>query len=121
MRTPCNLGPCRCSFRGGLLMSSVVVVTGSAGLIGSESVRHFAALGMDVIGIDNDMRSYFFGADGSTRWNLDRLTKEVGDRYTHHGIDIRDREGIDALLARYKDNIGLVIHAAAQPSHDWAA
>ena len=75
-------------------MSNVVVVTGSAGLIGSESVRHFAGLGMDVVGIDNDMRSYFFGKDGSTRWNLDRLTKEVGDRYTHHEIDIRDRDGL---------------------------
>ncbi|MFF5079344.1 NAD-dependent epimerase/dehydratase family protein [Actinoplanes sp. NPDC000266] len=102
-------------------MSNVVVVTGSAGLIGSESVRHFAGLGMDVVGIDNDMRQYFFGTDGSTRWNLDRLVKEVGERYTHHNIDIRDRDGIAALLARYGKNIGLVIHAAAQPSHDWAA
>src|SRR4051812_12201520 len=87
-RTPCNLGPFRLSAE--VLMSSVVVVTGSAGLIGSESVRHFAALGMDVVGVDNDMRGYFFGKDGSTKWNLDRLRKEVGERYTHHDIDIRD-------------------------------
>jgi CDP-paratose 2-epimerase len=102
-------------------MSSVVVVTGSAGLIGSESVRHFAGLGMDVVGIDNDMRGYFFGADGSTKWNLDRLQKEVGDRYTHHDIDIRDRDGLSRLFTRLGRDIGLVIHAAAQPSHDWAA
>lgn len=102
-------------------MSSVVVITGSAGLIGSEAVRHFTGLGMDVVGIDNDMRGYFFGADGSTQWNLQRLVKEVGDRYTHHSIDIRDRDGLDRLFAELGANIGLVIHAAAQPSHDWAA
>jgi CDP-paratose 2-epimerase len=102
-------------------MSSVVVITGSAGLIGSEAVRHFAGLGMDVVGVDNDMRGYFFGADGSTQWNLQRLTKEVGDRYTHHSLDIRDRDGLDQLFAKLGNNVGLVIHAAAQPSHDWAA
>ncbi|GGN60691.1 NAD-dependent epimerase [Actinoplanes lobatus] len=102
-------------------MSSVVVITGSAGLIGSEAVRHFAALGMDVVGVDNDMRGYFFGADGSTQWNLQRLVKEVGDRYTHHNVDIRDRDGLDKLFTDLGSNIGLVIHAAAQPSHDWAA
>ncbi|GAA1580331.1 NAD-dependent epimerase/dehydratase family protein [Actinoplanes couchii] len=102
-------------------MSSVVVITGSAGLIGSEAVRHFAGLGMDVVGVDNDMRGYFFGADGSTQWNLQRLVKEVGDRYTHHSIDIRDRDGLDKLFTGLGSNVGLVIHAAAQPSHDWAA
>jgi CDP-paratose 2-epimerase len=102
-------------------MSSVVVVTGSAGLIGSESVRHFAGLGMDVVGIDNDMRGYFFGKDGSTKWNLDRLTKEVGERYTHHDIDVRDRDALAKLFAGLGREVGLVIHCAAQPSHDWAA
>ena len=102
-------------------MSNVVVVTGSAGLIGSESVRHFAGLGMDVVGVDNDMRGYFFGKDGSTKWNLDRLQKEVGDRYTHHDVDIRDRDGLLKLFAALGKNVGLVIHCAAQPSHDWAA
>src|SRR3954463_10464928 len=106
MRTPCNLGPF--SFSPEVVMSSVVVVTGSAGLIGSESVRHFAGLGMDVVGIDNDMRGYFFGADGSTKWNLDRLKKEVGDRYTHIDIDIRDREKLAALFAKLGRNVGLV-------------
>jgi CDP-paratose 2-epimerase len=103
------------------MSGSVVVVTGSAGLIGSESVRHFAGLGMDVVGVDNDMRGYFFGKDGSTKWNLDRLTKEVGERYTHHNIDIRDREGLNKLFAGLGRNVGLVIHCAAQPSHVWAA
>src|ERR1051325_10029576 len=102
-------------------MGSVVVITGSAGLIGSEAVRHFAALGMDVVGVDNDMRGYFFGADGSTKWNLDRLKKEVGDRYTHHDLDIRDRDGLDKLIKDLGRSVGLVIHCAAQPSHDWAA
>ena len=102
-------------------MSSVVVITGSAGLIGSEAVRHFAALGMDVVGVDNDMRGYFFGADGSTQWNLQKLVKEVGSRYTHHNLDIRDRDGLDKLFTDLGSNVGLVIHAAAQPSHDWAA
>ena len=100
-------------------MSSVVVVTGSAGLIGSESVRHFAGLGMDVVGVDNDMRGYFFGKDGSTKWNLDRLRKEVGERYTHHDVDIRDREAMLRLVDELKPD--LIIHAAAQPSHDLAA
>jgi CDP-paratose 2-epimerase len=85
-------------------MSSVVVVTGSAGLIGSESVRHFAGLGMDVVGVDNDMRGYFFGKDGSTKWNLDRLRKEVGERYTHHDVDIRDRDGLLKLFAALGKN-----------------
>src|ERR1700712_3154897 len=99
-------------------MSSVVGVPGSAGLIGSEWVRHFAALGMDVVGIDNDMRGYFFGADGSTKWNLDRLKKEVGHRYTHYDIDIRDRDGLIKLFTKLGKDVGLVIHCAAQPSHD---
>ena len=101
-------------------MSGVVVVTGSAGLIGSESVRHFAGLGMDVVGIDNDMRGYFFGKDGSTKWNLDRLRKEVGERYTHHDVDIRDRDALAGIFSKYGKDIAVVIHTAAQPSHDWA-
>ena len=77
---------------------SVALVSGSAGLIGSEAVRHFAGLGLDVIGIDNDMRRYFFGEDGSTAWSLLRLTSELGDAYTHFDVDIRDREALDAGL-----------------------
>jgi CDP-paratose 2-epimerase len=99
---------------------SVAVITGSAGLIGSEAVRFFASLGMDVIGIDNDMRQYFFGKEASTSWNLRRLEQEVGN-YTHHSVDIRSSEAIDQVFAQYSGAISLVIHTAAQPSHDWAA
>jgi CDP-paratose 2-epimerase len=97
-----------------------VIITGSAGLIGSEAVRWFADQGIEVVGIDNDMRGRFFGADASTRWNRDRLVHEVA-RYRHVDADIRDADAINALFAGYGRNIALVIHAAAQPSPDWAA
>lgn len=100
---------------------SVAVVTGSAGLIGSEAARHFAQLGMHVVGVDNDMRKVFFGDQASTRWNRERLVAELGSGYTHADLDIRDRAGLIALLARYGSDVELVVHAAAQPSHDWAA
>jgi CDP-paratose 2-epimerase len=99
---------------------AVAVVTGSAGLIGSETVRFLAGKGLDVVGIDNDMRAYFFGSDGSTRWNLDRLQADVAG-YTHVEADIRDQAAMDAVFARYGKDIVLVVHTAAQPSHDWAA
>jgi CDP-paratose 2-epimerase len=98
----------------------VAIITGSAGLIGSEAVRHFANAGMKIVGIDNDMRKVFFGAEASTHWNLERLRKEVPE-YEHHDIDIRDQAAVKALFTRYGKNISLVIHTAAQPSHDWAA
>ena len=100
---------------------TVALVTGSGGLIGSEAARHFAALGMDVVGIDNDMRRYFFGEDGSTAWSLRRLTADLGQAYTHHDVDIRDRDGLERVFRKYGSDIGVVIHSAAQPSHDWAA
>ncbi|MGA8114746.1 MAG: NAD-dependent epimerase/dehydratase family protein [Actinocatenispora sp.] len=100
---------------------SVALVTGSGGLIGSEAVRHFARLGLTVVGIDNDMRGYFFGKDGSTAWNVQQLRTELGDKYEHHDIDIRDRDALSALFQRYAKDIAVVIHTAAQPSHDWAA
>jgi CDP-paratose 2-epimerase len=100
---------------------SVVLVTGSAGLIGSEAARHFAGLGMTVAGVDNDMRSYFFGSDGSNTWNSQKLEAEFGDNYEHHNVDIRDRDGLEKVFTRYGKDLALVIHAAAQPSHDWAA
>ena len=68
---------------------SVAFVSGSAGLIGSEAVRHFAGLGLRVVGIDNDLRRYFFGEDGSTAWSLLRLTSELGDDYTHFDVQVR--------------------------------
>jgi CDP-paratose 2-epimerase len=105
----------------GLASVSVALVSGSAGLIGSEAVRHFAGLGLDVVGIDNDMRRYFFGEDGSTAWSALRLANELGEAYMHFDIDIRDREGLSQVFKKYGPDIAVVIHAAGQPSHDWAA
>jgi CDP-paratose 2-epimerase len=99
---------------------SVALITGSAGLIGSEAVRFFARLGMDVVGIDNDMRKVFFGEEASTTWNQERLQEEVKN-YKHFNIDIRDTAEIDKLFQNYGKAIDLIIHTAAQPSHDWAA
>jgi CDP-paratose 2-epimerase len=100
---------------------SIAVVTGSAGLIGSESAAFFAQLGFDVVGVDNNLREHFFGTDASTAWNRQRLERALGRGYTHYDVDIRDHTAIDALFARYGRDIALVIHTAAQPSHDWAA
>lgn len=100
---------------------TVAIITGSAGLIGSEASKFFAGQGMDVVGIDNDMRRVFFGDDASTTWNRQRLEKELGDKYTHCEIDIRDQDAISQLFQKYGKDIGLIIHTAAQPSHDWAA
>jgi CDP-paratose 2-epimerase len=100
---------------------STAVITGAAGLIGSQATTHFAASGLDVVGIDNDMRQVFFGAHSSTGWMVDELERTLGDRYRHTHVDIRDRAAIDALFSELGADIELVIHAAAQPSHDWAA
>jgi CDP-paratose 2-epimerase len=100
---------------------TVALITGSAGLIGAEAARHFAALGLDVVGVDNDMRRRFFGDEASTAWQRRQLEGDLGKRYRHVDADIRDSDAIDALFREYGKNIGLVIHAAAQPSHDWAA
>ena len=99
----------------------IALITGSSGLVGSEACQYFADQGLDVIGIDNDLRSHFFGAEASTLWNMQRISKHLGKRYTHHSIDIRDREALDTVFRRCGREIGLVIHTAAQPSHDWAA
>jgi CDP-paratose 2-epimerase len=99
---------------------SVAIITGSAGLVGSEAVAYFASLGMDVVGIDNGMRATFFGEDASTKWVRDRLMEKI-PTYRHHELDIRDTEGVSRLFDRYRSNIALIIHTAAQPSHDWAA
>jgi CDP-paratose 2-epimerase len=99
---------------------SVVLVTGSAGLIGSEAVRLFAQLGYQVVGIDNDMRQYFFGKDASTVWNRNQLLGQF-DNYSHRDVDIRDQQAVTELFRDHGTDISLIIHAAAQPSHDWAA
>jgi CDP-paratose 2-epimerase len=94
-----------------------IVVTGSSGLIGSETVSFFDARGWDVHGVDNNMRRDFFGPDGDTTWNLERLRRSTR-RFTHHALDVRDRAAMLDLLARLRPD--LVVHAAAQPSHDLA-
>jgi CDP-paratose 2-epimerase len=100
---------------------SIAIITGSAGLIGSEATSFFANLGLDIIGIDNDMRSQLFGADASTAWNQRRLKAELGSSYCHCDFDIRNADQVDRLFAECGRNVALVIHTAAQPSHDWAA
>jgi CDP-paratose 2-epimerase len=100
---------------------AVVVVTGSCGLIGSETAQFFCELGCDVVGIDNDMRRIFFGEEASTARNRQFLQDRYPTRYTHFDIDIRDQGAIDRVFRRYGKDIALVAHAAAQPSHDWAA
>lgn len=99
---------------------SVAIITGSAGLIGSEAVQFFSHLGMDIVGIDNDMRRVFFGEEASTDWNRNRLEAKI-KTYTHFDVDIRDHEKINDLFRYYGESIKLIIHTAAQPSHDWAA
>ena len=101
-------------------MSKYVLVTGSCGLIGMESCLFFHDKGFRVIGIDNDMRSYFFGDEASTASNKDFLLSNI-DNYEHHNIDIRDISSLDKIFKEHGDNIKCVIHTAAQPSHDWAA
>jgi CDP-paratose 2-epimerase len=100
---------------------SVAIITGSAGLIGSQACLHFAGLGLHVVGVDNDMRKVFFGDEGSTAWMRGHLESTLGSSYTHVDADIRDRDSLMALFARYGSDIEVVIHTAAQPSHDWAA
>ncbi len=100
---------------------SIAVVTGSAGLIGSEASRHFADQGLTVVGIDNDMRREFFGDEASTQWQRAHLISELGNRYQHVDGDIRDGMLIKNIFAEYGSDIELIVHTAAQPSHDWAA
>ena len=99
---------------------SVVIITGAGGLVGAESVRFFSALGFDTVGIDNDMRRYFFGNAASTE-PMQQQLREAFARYRHVACDIRDDVAIDRLFKRFGRDIVAVIHAAAQPSHDWAA
>ena len=99
---------------------SVAIITGSNGLVGSESVRFFADKFDQIIGIDNNLREYFFGRDGSTLWNLKKLKKEY-ENFIPKNIDIRDNDKLKQIFKKYGSDISLIIHAAAQPSHDWAA
>src|ERR1700730_17787948 len=96
----------------------IILVTGSSGLIGSEAVEHFDRRGHDVIGIDNNMRREFFGLAGDTLWNLERL-KESTRHFSHSSLDIRDRAGLESLFRKH--HFELIVHCAAQPSHDKAS
>src|SRR5437016_5204556 len=103
-------------------MTPVAIVTGSGGLIGSESVSHLVAKqGFDVVGLENDMRARFFGPMASTASTTERLLASYPDSFRSLQLDIRDQEGVERVFAEYRSRIELVIHAAAQPSHDWAA
>lgn len=94
------------------------LITGSAGLIGSESVKFFADKGFEIIGVDNNMRQYFFGTEASTEWNRKLLQERYRNQYVHCNIDIRDNAAIEKMFQQHKFDI--IIHTAAQPSHDWA-
>lgn len=95
------------------------LITGSAGLIGSEAAKFFAEKGFEVVGIDNDMRSYFFGNEASTAWNRKKVQDQLKKAYTHYNVDIRDNDAVKKIFKKHR--FDLIIHAAAQPSHDWAA
>ena len=97
----------------------IVLVTGSGGLIGSESVRFFSSKMDLVIGVDNDLRAYFFGKEASTDWCRRDLQEKISN-YRHHSIDIRDYTPLQEVFQTYGTDIKLIIHTAAQPSHDWA-
>jgi CDP-paratose 2-epimerase len=101
-------------------MKPIAIVTGSAGLIGSESVRLFATKGFDTVGIDNDMRAQFFGPTASTTWLRDELLREVPG-YQHRSVDIRELEALRPIFKEFGSRIATVIHCAAQPSHNWAS
>lgn len=99
---------------------NTAIITGSAGLIGSQCVSFFSKKGFNVIGIDNDMRSYFFGKEASTTKSKNNLISTI-DHYTHYNLDIRNYKELEAIFKKYSSDIKIVIHTAAQPSHDWAA
>jgi CDP-paratose 2-epimerase len=100
---------------------AVAVVTGSGGLIGSESATHLIAAGWTVVGVDNDMRAHFFGPGASTAARSTELRERYADDFIHLDLDVRDAQGLDRLFAAHAKQIGLIVHTAAQPSHDWAA
>jgi|TARA_B110000438_G_scaffold287219_1_gene319282 CDP-paratose 2-epimerase len=98
---------------------SIVLVTGSCGLVGSETVKFFISKGFEVVGIDNNSRLKFFGKDGDVNWVKKNLVKYYKN-YIHQNIDIRNYSNLEKIFKKYKNSIKLIIHSAAQPSHDWA-
>ena len=99
---------------------SIVIVTGSGGLIGAETVKFFSDKFDTIIGIDNDFRQYFFGKSASVKQNINILKKEISN-YKHQYFDIRNKKKIERIFKKYRKNIKFILHNAAQPSHDWAA
>jgi CDP-paratose 2-epimerase len=99
----------------------VAIVTGSGGLIGSQAVHHFVRQGFDVVGLENDMRALFFGPSASTAPTTSRLTAAYPREFRSLDIDIRDADAIARVIHRHATRLEVVVHAAAQPSHDWAA
>lgn len=98
---------------------SLALITGSCGLVGSESSIFFEKKGFDIIGLDNNSRKFFFGKEGDITWIKKRLKRTL-KRYNHNNIDIRNYSALEKIFKKYKKNIKIIIHAAAQPSHDWA-
>ena len=99
-------------------MTKYCIITGSSGLVGSEAVKFFCAKNFNVIGIDNDMRLYFFGT--STVSIKEQLVKDY-DNFQSYSIDIRNKDALESIFKKYNNDIECIIHCAAQPSHDWAA
>ena len=97
---------------------SIVIITGSNGLVGSEAVNFFSKKGFKVLGIDNNLRKFFFGRDGSTSWLKKKIIKE-NLKYKHFNADIRNYKSLEKIFKIYKKSISLIIHCAAQPSHDY--
>jgi len=97
----------------------IAIITGSAGLIGSQASEFFHKEGYKIIGIDNDMRKYFFGESASTKESLESIESKL-ENYQHHSIDIRNYVKLESIFLEYSTDIEIVIHTAAQPSHDWA-
>ncbi len=98
---------------------AVVLITGSCGLVGSESSEFFSRKGFEILVIDNNSRRNFFGKDGDINWVKNRLKKNLKN-YKHFNLDITNYKDLEKIFRKYKKNIKLVIHSAAQPSHDWA-
>ncbi|MDC3209404.1 NAD-dependent epimerase/dehydratase family protein [Chitinophagales bacterium] len=98
----------------------ICLITGSSGLIGSESVAFFSEHFSRIVGIDNNMREYFFGENASTEWKTKKLISDV-ENFENHAIDIREIDDLDEIFSKYGSEIKLIVHTAAQPSHDWAA
>ena len=99
---------------------NIALITGSAGLVGSETVEFISNKFDLVVGIDNDMRAEFFGQEASNQWNKNRLLQKIKN-YRHHDVDIRDKASLEKIFVEIGNDIGLIVHTAAQPSHDFAA